>query len=63
MHQIKMPLKEKYWIKTKQPLEILIKLKLMFYELCEVNKHFNYEKSYAEFSVSSKKEVGSNFPA
>ena len=32
-------------------------------ELCEVIKRFSYAKSYAEFSVSSKKEVGSNFPA
>ena len=38
------------------------KPKTSFYELCGVIKWFNYEKSYAEFSVSSKKEVGSNFP-
>ena len=37
------------------------KTKTSFYELCGVIKWFNYEKSYAEFSVSSKKEVGSNF--
>ena len=36
MHQIKMPLKEKCWIKMKQPLEILIKLKLMFTSYVEL---------------------------
>ena len=39
------------------------KIKTDVYESCGVIKRFNYEKSYAEFSVSSKKEVGSNFPA
>ena len=39
------------------------KTKTDVYKLCGVFKKFNYEKSYAEFSVSSKKEVGSNFPA
>ena len=39
------------------------KTKTDFYELCGVIKRFSYEKSYAEFSVFSKKEVGSNFPA
>ena len=39
------------------------KAKTNVYELCEVIKRFNYEKSYAEFLVSSKKEVVSNFPA
>ena len=39
------------------------KTKTNVYELCGVIKLFSYEKSYAEFSVSSKKEVGSNFSA
>ena len=39
------------------------KIKTDVYESCGVIKRFSYEKSYAEFSVSSKKEVGSNFPA
>ena len=39
------------------------KTKTDVYELCEVIKRFSYAKNYAEFSVSSKKEVDSNFPA
>ena len=39
------------------------KTKTDVYKLCGVIIRFNYEKSYAEFSFSSKKEVGSNFPA
>ena len=38
------------------------KTKTDVHELCGVIKWFNYEKSYADFSVSSKKEVASNFP-
>ena len=39
------------------------KTKADVYQLCGAIKRFNYEKSYAEFWVSSKNEVGSNFPA
>ena len=38
------------------------KTKTYVYELCGVFNWFNYEKSYAELLVSSKKEIGSNFP-
>ena len=38
------------------------KTKTDVYELCGVFNWFNYEKSYAELLVSSKKEIGSNFP-
>ena len=38
------------------------KTKTDVYELCGVIERFNYEKSYPEFLVSSKKEVDSNFP-
>ena len=39
------------------------KTKTDVYELCGIIKRFNYEKSYAEFSVSSKRDVVSNLPA
>ena len=49
----------------KQLLEILIKLKLMVTSYAGLfnSSMVNYGKSCAEFSVFSKKETGSNFPA
>ena len=62
MHQIKTASKRKMLDKIEAALRNTDKTKTDVYELCRVIKRFNYEKSYAEFSVSSKKEVGSNFP-
>ena len=39
------------------------KTKTDVYELCGVIKRFNYGKSYAEFLVSTKTEIRSDFPA
>ena len=62
MHQIKTASKRKMLDKIEATLRNNDKTKTDVYELYRVIKRFNYEKSYAEFSVSSKKEVGSNFP-
>ena len=63
MYQTKMPLKENCWIKNEATSRDIDKTKTDVYKLCVIIKRFNYEKSYAEFSVSSKKEFGSDFPA
>ena len=48
--------------KNEATLRNIDKTKTDVYELCGVIKQFNYEKCYAEFSVSSEKKVGSNIP-
>ena len=55
--------KRKMLDKNEGTLRNTDKAKTDVYELGGVIKRFSYEKSYAEFFVSSKKEVGSNFPA
>ena len=54
--------KRKMLDKNEAALRNTGKTKTDVYEICGVIERFNYEKSYAEFSVSSEKEVGSNFP-
>ena len=54
--------KTKMLDKNEATLRNTDKTKTDVHELCGVIKWFNYEKSYADFSVSSKKEVASNFP-
>ena len=48
--------------KNEENLRNTDKTKTDVYELCRVIERINYEKSYTEFSVSSKKEVDSDFP-
>ena len=61
MHQIKMPLKEKYWIKMKQPLEILIKLKLMFTSYAELLNSSIMKKVMRSFRSPQKKKSAQTF--
>ena len=58
MHQIKMPPKEKCWIKMKQPVEILIKLKLMFTSYAKLLNDSIMKKGMRSFrSLQKKKSV------
>ena len=62
MHQIKMSLKEKCWIKTKQPLEILIKLKLMFTSFVELLNGSIMKKVMRNFGSPQKMKSAQTFP-
>ena len=62
MHQIKMPLKEKCWIKMKQLLEILIKLKLMFTSHAELLNGSVMKKVMRSFRSPQKKKSAQTFP-
>ena len=62
MHQIKMTLKEKWWIKMKQPLEILIKLKLMFTSYAELLNCSVMKKVMPSFRSPQKKKSAQTFP-
>ena len=61
MHQIKMPLKEKCWIKMKQLLEILIKRKLMFTSYAELLNGLIMKKVIRGFRSPQKKKLAQTF--
>ena len=62
MHQIKMPLKQKCWIKMKQPSEIRIKLKLMFTSYAELLNGSIMKKVMRTFRSPQKEKLPQTFP-
>ena len=61
MRQIKIPLKEKCWIKMKQLLEILIKVKLMFTSYAELLNGLIMKKVIRGFRSPQKKKLAQTF--